>query len=271
MAERASLGTRRGVVHAHINAGAAPALVGSFAKTLTLIVVFAFAILIAVTPFARADTRDAVIAGMFRCATITSTRTWLDCYYGSAQPLRAALGLPPAPVSQVRLSQEPPAGSPIDDLSERYQATGGALQCNRTAESREWLECYYAAAQPVRALLGLSPAPQVRLASPIPGTLAPTTPAQPLVTSATLDAAPQFVARFPLTAQMTSYSFNRFGMFTVTLNNGQMWRQESGDTNFAHWDKAASHYVVRITRGALNSLNLRVTGSAVAYKVQQIN
>jgi hypothetical protein len=177
----------------------------------------------------------------------------------------------PAPQSQVQLSQNPPVSSAGTDLNERYQATADALRCSRTAADHAWLDCYYAAVQPVRGLLGLTPAPQAPLASAYPTTPAPSTP-EPTARLATtpVSGMPQLVTHFPLTVRMASYSFNRFGMFTITLANGQRWRQESGDTNFARWDRPANHYFVQITRGALRSLNLRVTGSAVAFKVEQI-
>jgi hypothetical protein len=259
-------------MHEQITANENPAWTRSCAKSVVLSAIFALAILVAEPPIARADARDEVVAGMFRCAVIGDARTWLDCYYGAAQPLRAALGIPPAPLGQVRLSQNPPPGSPATGLSERYQTTADALRCTSTVADHAWLDCYYAAAQPVRAILGLTPAPQARLASAVPGmqSLSAPEPAPQLATTS-VSGAPLPVTHFPLTAQMVSYSFNRFGMFTVTLGNGQKWRQESGDTNFAHWDRPANHYFVQITRGALHSLNLRVAGGAVAYKVEQIS
>ena len=33
-------------------------------------------------------TRDEVMSGAARCAGIADNRTWLDCFYGSAQPMR---------------------------------------------------------------------------------------------------------------------------------------------------------------------------------------
>jgi hypothetical protein len=52
---------------------------------------------------AFAGPRDDVYAGSARCADIADDRTWLDCFYGSAQPMRTRLGLPPAPASQTQL------------------------------------------------------------------------------------------------------------------------------------------------------------------------
>ena len=207
-----------------------------------------------------ARTRDDVITAMFRCAAIGDTRSWLDCYYGAAQPQRLALGMIPASPAQVRLAQNPPASAPTGDLNPRYQTTAEALRCNGVADERQWLNCYYAAASPVRAQLGLAPAPQA--APPIPGNA-------PMIASNQPD---RQSARATLPAagwvQMSSYHFDRNGIFTIALANGQHWQQLSGDTNLAHWKKPAAGYQVRITHGALHSLNLKVKGEAPNYKVE---
>jgi hypothetical protein len=208
-----------------------------------------------------ARTRDDVITGMFRCAAIGDTRSWLDCYYGAAQPQRLALGMIPASPAQVRLAQNPPASAPTGDPNPRYQTTAEALRCNGIADERQWLNCYYAAASPVRAQLGLAPAPQT--APPIPGNA-------PMVASLPPGRQPA-PATLPAAGwvQMSSYHFDRNGIFTIVLANGQHWQQLSGDTNLAHWRKPAESYQVRITHGALHSLNLRVKGEAANYKVEQ--
>lgn len=56
---------------------------------------------------ALASTRDDVLNGIARCGGITDDRTWLNCLYGAAQPMRSQLGLPPAPPSQVNLVPSP--------------------------------------------------------------------------------------------------------------------------------------------------------------------
>ena len=45
---------------------------------------------------AMAGPRDDVLYGISRCGGIADDRTWLDCVYGAAQPMRAQLGLQPA-------------------------------------------------------------------------------------------------------------------------------------------------------------------------------
>ena len=219
--------------------------------------------MLSASPAAAIGPRDQVIASMFRCAVIGDTRVWLDCFYGAAQPMRVALRLPPVPATQERLVESPPASVQSGDPNPRYQTTSEVLRCNDFSQDRQWLDCYYAAAQPVRAQLGLSPAPQVR---PLPATDAQAKPSA-VPAPAGLPGA----TRFPLASRMMSYSFNRYGAFTVVLTNGQAWRQLSGDTSIARWTKPASSYTVKITRGALRSFNLKVGGASDEYKVEQIN
>jgi hypothetical protein len=227
------------------------------------LLVFLAALLLYPAPAFAMGPRDEVIAGMFRCAAVGDVRVWLDCFYGAAQPMRAALGLAPVLPAQARLAQNPPAGAPSGDPAPRYQTTSEVLRCNTLSQDRQWLDCYYAAAQPVRAQLGLSPAPQVR--PPLPAQDAMRAPASP---SGARDAT---AAVFPVSSRMASYSFDRYGLFTVALANGQTWRQLSGDTIAAHWTKPAAGYTVQISRGALRSFNLKVKGVSSEYKVERVN
>src|ERR1700749_4770995 len=69
--------------------------------------------LFATPALAQSDpTRDDVIANVERCSAITDNRVWLNCFYGAAQPMRAQLGLPPAPESQVALVKTAPVPAP---------------------------------------------------------------------------------------------------------------------------------------------------------------
>src|SRR5258708_8804941 len=62
-------------------------------------------------PALAEPTRDAVMDGAARCAGIPDNRVWLDCFYGSAPPMRAALGLSSAPESQTPLAPGAGTGS----------------------------------------------------------------------------------------------------------------------------------------------------------------
>jgi hypothetical protein len=231
--------------------------------------VFILAALAALSQPAVARPRDEVMSGAFRCAAIGDQRTWLDCYYGAAQPARAALSMSPALAAQARLVANPPAGhASLSDLGVRDQVMGGAFRCAAFADERQWLKCYYAAAAPVRAELGLAPAAQ---APPPPrgsGNAAGASFRAPTPFGMTEKPAQEIPKNVDhITAHMASYSFDKLDWFTVTLDNGQVWTQVHGDTDYAHWKKPASGYLVTIRHGFLRSYNLQVKGQPGLFKV----
>ena len=71
---------------------------------------------------ARADTRQDVVENAMRCSVLEDDRQWLDCFYGSAQPMRAKLGLPSASEAQIRLS-----GGAVAGGSAQQASAAGAL------------------------------------------------------------------------------------------------------------------------------------------------
>src|SRR6478735_1294857 len=71
-------------------------MVGRF---LILCAIFSFGLIAG----AEATPRDDMLAGISRCTVFADEKTFLDCVYGAAQPVRDELGLPPAPQSQTRL------------------------------------------------------------------------------------------------------------------------------------------------------------------------
>ena len=164
---------------------------------------------------AAADPRSEALAGISRCMSISDDRVFLDCIYGAAQPLRAALGLPPAPESQIRLV---PPGGPGN-------------------------------ATPQAPAMARMPPPQRNegFLSGVLGSGKPIAPAQ----------------------RMASYAFNNRGIFTVTLADGEIWRQVEGDGTFAHWHGPASAYLVILRNGAFGSSNLQVQGETAIYKVER--
>lgn len=146
--------------------------------------------LVLLTQAAMAEpTRDEVMSGAARCAGITDNRVWLDCFYGSAQPMRALLGLPPAPAAQIKLV--PPPGA-------AYVAPQAAY-APPAEKSRGFFADILGSSKPV--------------AKDVP---------------------------------MASYKFARNGTFTVVLKNGQTYQQEESDLVFAKWDRSPSTYLVTI-------------------------
>jgi hypothetical protein len=69
--------------------------------------------------------------------------------------------------------------------------------------------------------------------------------------------------------RMARYSFNARKNFTVTLDNGQTWRQLDGDLAIADWNKPPGTYLVTITNGALGSHNLTVKNGHGMFKVEK--
>ena len=70
---------------------------------------------------------------------------------------------------------------------------------------------------------------------------------------------------------MVRYSFGANKNFTVTLQNGQTWRQLDGDTGVATWRKAAATYLVTIRSGAMGSHNLTVKDAPGMFKVKRVS
>lgn len=141
----------------------------------------------------------------------------------------------------------------------RQDMLASIARCNSIADERQFLDCVYGAAQPVRAELGLPAAAdaQQRL---VPGmnivTPPPTAPAHG-------------VTFFDSSLHMASYSFDGHGLFTVTLSDGSVWKQDANDTNFAHFSGAASHYPVSIVAGEFSN-RMDVRGEPGPYRVERI-
>ena len=105
-----------------------------------------------------AGPREDVISGSQRCAVNADGRSWLDCYYGAAQPMRTQLGLPPAPASQLRLV--PAAGYAPPPSAQRDTRDDVVSTAQRCAEASPTIAAGWIAimAPPslLRALLGLA-------------------------------------------------------------------------------------------------------------------
>lgn len=158
---------------------------------------FAAGLLCLISLPAFAGPREDTLAGISRCAGLPDDRTFLDCVYGAAQPMRAALGLPPAPSFQTRLV---PPGS--------GRAPAAAIPPSAAASD---------------------------------------------------------------TVRMAAYSFDGRGHFTVTLSDGEVWRQRAYDQNFANWRGPASDYYVTV-RGnpGGDGFHLVVKGDTGDYQIERV-
>jgi len=171
---------------------------------------------------AIADTRDEVYARMQRCRVIQDDRAWLDCTYGAEQPMRAKLGLQPAPDFQQRLVPPP--------------ASASALPVNPA---------------PAYAVPAAPRAPQTAVPPHRdPSFLQILTGSAPAITSSPL----------------ASMRYDGTGAFIVTLQNGQSWHQENMESSTKVRFKVGTNMTVK--PAALGSYNLQAAGDARVYKVE---
>ncbi|HET7085627.1 MAG TPA: hypothetical protein VFI23_12700 [Rhizomicrobium sp.] len=239
------------------------------------------AILGATMTLAQARPRDDALSSAIRCGVIADSRAWLDCYYGSAQPVRAALSLGSALPAQIALAASPPAGGQPRDDAVRAEVVAAAAGCMRMPEDRPWLDCYYAAAMPMRGQLGLS-GPQPVRAAPMPAPAqqfvsAPPPPARSgpppmprsggILTGLFYDGKP-IVRNMP----MQSYVRDKTGSFTVTLADGQVWEQIEEDQIYhpARWRKDAAQMLVTIKPDMMNTFIMTIYGENYMYKVHRV-
>jgi hypothetical protein len=233
---------------------------------------------------AQARPRDDVLSGAFRCAVLADSRAWLDCYYGAAQPVRAALNMPAALAAQIKLASAPPVGGAPRDEAVRDDVMSNAAGCIRVTADRAWLDCYYSAATPMRVQLGLaSPqvlakpalAPQLASAAPPVRPVIPAKPAGPPpmprssgLLNGLIDDMKPIVRNMP----MQSFDMDKSGAFTVTLADGQVWKQAAEDEVYhpARWRKQPAEMLVTITPAVMHTFNMKVEGESKSYKVRRV-
>lgn len=148
------------------------------------------------------------------------------------------------------------------------------------------LACYDGVAKgagvtPHAAVPAATPAPTMTAPARTAGTAAalaaPPVAAAPVMATA---AAPSFgsekLAHPPadpakpsqITADISSITFNPFGKFTVTLANGQVWRQLDGDSDTVRPHKGLQG--VRISQALMGSYDLQFNDSSRVYKVTRV-
>lgn len=157
----------------------------------------------------------------------------------------------------------------------REDTLGGISRCAALPDDRSFLDCIYGAVQPMRTELGLAPAlpGQLRLVPPAstgmgsmpPPSAAPVAAARP----STKDEGIFGGLGGGTSLKMASYSYDRRGLFTVTLSDGSVWRQDANDTNFAHFAGKASNYPVTILHGDYGD-RLDVRGEPGPYRVVRV-
>jgi hypothetical protein len=163
----------------------------------------------------------------------------------------------------------------------REDSLAGISRCASLPDDRTFLDCVYGAMQPVRGELGLLPAlaAQQRLVPPVDPSLnrsappprayavTPPAPAQPAPTKDSGLFGGMFAGDG---LHMASYAFDKRGLFTITLSDGSVWRQDANDTNFAHFSGKASNYPVTLHPGDFGKARMNVRGEDGSYLVVRV-
>jgi hypothetical protein len=149
----------------------------------------------------------------------------------------------------------------------RTDVLSTAARCNAITDYRIWLDCYYGAAQSMRSLLGLAPAPsaQTRL---VPSAEAGA-PRPPAASAARPALPPEAYEDYRPRQKMASYSFDADHLFTVTLEDGSVWQQSQEDFVKARWNAPAYTYYASVTRGSFGSHLLKVSDKH-SYRVKRL-
>jgi hypothetical protein len=111
----------------------------------------------------------------------------------------------------------------------RDEVLAGVARCGVIHDNKVWLDCVYGAQQPMRAMLGLTPAPELQQRL-VPGA-SNVPPPSPVTATARPGKKQDFFERMVATEidtapRMKEYHFEKGGAFVITLENGQEWRQK---------------------------------------------
>ena len=157
----------------------------------------------------------------------------------------------------------------------REDTLAGISRCAALPDDRSFLDCVYGASQPMRSRLGLPPASEAQQRLVPPAYAASSAP----------PSAPRVAARLAVPKDNTgvlgnvlganttpgwleTYTVDGKGLFTVTLSNGEVWRQDPSDTARAHWNGRASDYGIKLAKDAGGRTGqLFVRGDAPLYRV----
>jgi len=167
---------------------------------------------------AQADPRDDALVAVLRCSGMSDTAQRLACYDSAAVRVSGALGAPVAPVISVAPAAAPVAIAP----SPRKPKSGGFFSRILGLDNRR---------PPQTSVEQFGSESIVNGgASAIPFGIQGDTVNQ-------------------ISARLTDYEFAN-GYVTVSLDNGQEWRQASSDQPLGHLSKPARSYVAVIRRGS---------------------
>jgi hypothetical protein len=199
---------------------------------------FAAVFLLSTPCFAQSDPKDAALAEIAKCASLTDDHARLSCFDAVVPKVKDALAAPPA----AEVAAAPP---PAQQSSESWFGLPEIFNGPKAQTTPQQFGSESVPAPP--------PPPPV---APAPGQPAPPPPPP----------APEVLDS--ISAGVTDYAIHPDGRFTVFLDDGQIWQQIKGDTDVAHFEKHKPNAVV-ISRGLIGSYNLRLNGLGT-FKVVRV-
>lgn len=163
----------------------------------------------------------------------------------------------------------PSAAGPRDDTFAEIS------RCAVIQDDRMLLDCIYGAAQPLRSELGLAPAPSfqtklVPLQEQALEAFPPASDIRPLTKESFLQ---RLMGEDPISetkVRVASYTFDRRGLFTITLSNGEIWGQLTGDKSRQHWHWSAQDHYVSV-QGDTSSATMEISDETGIFKVQRLH
>jgi hypothetical protein len=189
---------------------------------------------------ALADPRDDTLSAMLRCSALQDRTARLGCYDATVARAPSALNQPVSPTHPM-VGNLPPPAAPV--VSRRERSSGF-----------------------------------------ISGIFGPDGPKRPAQTSAALFGSESIANggahAYPIpmdgdtvdqiSAKVIGYAFEN-GFVTVTLDNGQVWRQTAGADPVGHLSRPALSYAAVIARGSINgSYTMKLSGLARSIAVRRI-
>src|ERR1700761_4979677 len=190
---------------------------------------FAPAIVLLLPLSAAAGPREDALSALARCSALKDDTARLACYDGTAAQLQSALSAPPPP---------PPAAPPPAPMATNVPPPPP------TPEQKERVFGFDG------GITGGGVSPEDR------------------VNGITAEI-PEGERLDSITSELSEITFNAAGRFTITLGNGQVWQQLSGDESFARYKRSAEAITITIERGFVGSFSLHFSDQAGTFKVRR--
>jgi hypothetical protein len=196
---------------------------------------------------AQADPRDDAISAVLRCSSVGDKGQRLACYDSASVRLPGAIRAPAAPTAMT-------AAPPPVAMASALPAPDVPPPVRHARHSNGFLDKLFGRDGPKRA-------PQKTVAEFGSESIA----------NGGAHAYPQAMDEDTIdaiSARLASYDLSG-GLLVATLDNGQVWRQVSGEP-LGHLQYAASRYVATISRGGSGAYEMRLNGVGRGLPVRRI-